>query len=291
MKSMTGYGKGACERAGRCVTVELKSVNHRFLDLNIKLPKSFSQFEDVIRKCVQRRISRGHIDVYLNFEDAAAEANVFVANVELARNYLAAAAKLSAEVGIEDDLTLSSLVKVPDIIERCEAEVPDEELAALITQAVESAICELEEMRAVEGKAIAADISAKLKLIEGFVERIAERAPHVVTDYRDRLKQRVTELTSEAAVDDARIASEVAIFSDRCSIDEELTRLKAHIAQLFKFLASDGDCGRKIDFLLQEMNRETNTIGSKANDLIITQNVLKLKNEIEKIREQAQNIE
>ncbi|HKL94332.1 MAG TPA: YicC/YloC family endoribonuclease [Clostridia bacterium] len=291
MKSMTGYGKGEASHSGKSVKVEMKSVNNRFLDLNIKLPKTFNSLEDTVRKNIQQVVERGHIDVYINYANNSAEAGGFKANVELAKNYLATVATLAAEVGIEDDLTLTSLLKAPDIIERCEPEEDEDELKTLLVLATVSALTDLEEMRIAEGQAIAEDMTAKLKVVESFVAKIAERAPFVVIEYREHLMQRLAELTENIEVDAARIATEVSIFADRCSIDEELTRLNAHFSQLAKFISSDGVVGRKIDFLIQELNRETNTIGSKANDLIVTQNVLKLKNEIEKIREQVQNIE
>ncbi|MDD4839485.1 MAG: YicC family protein [Clostridia bacterium] len=291
MKSMTGYGKGEASHNGRSIKVELKSVNNRYLDLNIKLPRTFNSLEDIVRKNIQQVVERGHIDVYVTYVNQGAESGGFKANIELAKDYLSTSAVLAAEVGVEDDLTLSALLKAPDIMERCEAEADEEELKTLLVLATVAALTELEEMRIAEGDAISEDIKAKLKMIENFVSKIADRAPFVVVDYRERLKQRLADLTDDIKVDEARIATEVAVFADRCSIDEELTRLGAHFGQLAKFIASDGVVGRKIDFLIQELNRETNTIGSKANDLIITQNVLKLKNEIEKIREQVQNIE
>lgn len=291
MKSMTGYGKGEARLNGKSVKVELKAVNNRFLDLNMKLPRTFNFLEDCVRKNIQQMVERGHIDVYVNYVNNNPETGGFKANTELAKNYLSISAALAAEVGIEDDLTLSTLVKAPDIIERCEPDEDEEELQELLISAITLALNELDEMRLAEGQAIAEDITAKLKVIEGFVARIAERAPYVVAEYREQLKQRLAELASNIEIDETRTATEVAIFADRCSIDEELTRLNAHFGQLAKFIASEGVVGRKIDFLIQELNRETNTIGSKANDLTITQNVLKIKNEIEKIREQAQNVE
>lgn len=291
MKSMTGYGKGVAEQGGRQVVIELKSVNHRFLDLNIKMPKTFCQFEDLIRKSIQQYIERGHIDVFVNYFDLTAQSNCFKANIELAKNYLAEAARLSAEVGIEDDLTLTSLLKVPEIIERCETEIAAEEIEKLILKSITEALENIDIMKENEGAAIAEDTASKLNIIEGFVQKISERAPFVVGEYREKLEKRVSELVKDAAVNMNRLEEEIAIYSDRCSIDEELTRLTAHIKQLYKYIATEGAAGRKIDFLIQEMNREANTIGSKANDIIITQTVLKLKNEIEKIREQAQNIE
>ncbi len=288
---MTGYGKGEASHNGRSVKVELKSVNHRFLDLNIKMPRSFNALEDVVRKNIQKVIERGHVEVYVSSQNLGVEQGEFQANYELAKSYFLTASMLSAELGIENDLAISSLVKVPEIIERKEAELDEEETKTLLVLATVSALAELEEMRIVEGTAISKDMLSKVENIKVLVAKIEKRAPFVSKEFQTKMKERIAELVNSSECDETRLAQEIAIFADHCSIDEEITRLKAHISHISKYLNSEDSVGRKIDFLVQEFNREANTIGSKANDLEITQSVLALKNEIEKLREQACNLE
>lgn len=291
MYSMTGYGKGVSKREGKTITVELKTVNHRFLDCNFKLPRTFLFVEDRVRKAISSAISRGHVDMFLTYEQTAVDEGAYTVDSELAINYLAAAQKLSLATGLVNDLTLSSLLKVPDIVTKEQA-VEDEDLLAEMTlEALKQALDNLKIMREREGLALKADISRKLDNIASCLAIIKEFAPLVVEDYREGLNARIAEVVAPTQVDIQRLATEVALYADHCAIDEEITRLGTHITNMRVLLDADEPVGRKMDFLVQEFNRETNTIGSKANDMRITGQVLAIKNEIEKMREQAANIE
>lgn len=291
MYSMTGYGKGVSKREGKTITVELKTVNHRFLDCNFKLPRTFLFVEDRVRKAISSAISRGHVDMFLTYEQTAVDEGAYTVDSELAINYLAAAQKLSLATGLVNDLTLSSLLKVPDIVTKEQA-VEDEDLLAEMTlEALKQALDNLKIMREREGLALKADISRKLENIASCLAIIKEFAPLVVEDYREGLNARIAEVVAPTQVDMQRLATEVALYADHCAIDEEITRLGTHITNMRVLLDADEPVGRKMDFLVQEFNRETNTIGSKANDMRITGQVLAIKNEIEKMREQAANIE
>ncbi len=291
MRSMTGYGKGEAEANGRTVTVELKTVNHKFFDWNTKMPKGFLFAEDEAKKAVAREVARGHVDVYISVRQTEAQTAEYRADIGLAAKYVAAAKELSEAVGVPFDIGALALAKNPDILVLETVEADDEELKALLMAALSDALKGLVAMRENEGEALRRDITEKLDSMSASVERVAELAPAVVEEYRKKLTARITELLGSAVADMSRVATEVALFADKCAVDEEISRLKAHIAAMRGYLAAEGPVGRKLDFLVQEMNREANTIGSKANDLDITREVLSLKNDIEKIREQAQNVE
>lgn len=291
MYSMTGYGKGVAKQEGRTITIELKTVNHRFLDCNMKLPRNLLFVEDGIKKSISQAISRGHVDVFVTYEQSAVVEGSYTCDVELATSYLSAVNALAESTGLTNDFTLSQLVKVSDVITR-QQPVEDEALVLqLALQATAEAIVSLKAMRQREGEALKRDISSKLDNIFSSLERIKQYAPLVVEDYRRQLNARIAEAVEPTLVDKQRLATEVALFADRCAIDEEITRLSTHITNMRGLLESDEPVGRKMDFLVQEFNRETNTIGSKANDMRITGEVLSIKNEIEKMREQAANIE
>lgn len=291
MYSMTGYGKGVASTNGKTITIEIKTVNHRFLDCNIKLPRTFLFVEDSIKKCISSSISRGHVDVYLTYEQSSVTEGAYVADVELANNYLAAVKQLQEGTGLKNDITLSQIVKVGDIIVR-EQPVEDEDLLKeLVLKAANEALDNLKAMRQKEGESQKADILSKLNNISCSLDKIKEYAPLVVEDYRNNLNARIKEVVNPTLMDMQRLATEVALYADHCAIDEEITRLSTHIANMHALLDADEPVGRKMDFLVQEFNRETNTIGSKANDMRITSEVLLIKNEIEKMREQAANIE
>ena len=291
MRSMTGYGKGEAEANGRSVTVELKTVNHKFFDWNTKMPKGFLFAEDEAKKAVAREVARGHVDVYITVRQTEAQAAEYRADIALASKYVAAAKELSEAVGVPFDIGALALAKNPDILALETVEAEDEELRSLLMEALSDALKGLVVMRENEGEALRRDITEKLDSMSVSVKKVAELAPAVVEEYRKKLTARITELLGSAVADMSRVATEVALFADKCAVDEEISRLKAHIAAMRGYLAADGPVGRKLDFLVQEMNREANTIGSKANDLDITREVLSLKNDIEKIREQAQNVE
>lgn len=291
MRSMTGYGKGEAEANGRSVTVELKTVNHKFFDWNTKMPKGFLFAEDEAKKAVAREVARGHVDVYITVRQTEAQAAEYRADIALASKYVAAAKELSEAVGVPFDIGALALAKNPDILALETVEADDEELRSLLMAALSDALKGLVVMRENEGEALRRDITEKLDSMSVSVKKVAELAPAVVEEYRKKLTARITELLGSAVADMSRVATEVALFADKCAVDEEISRLKAHIAAMRGYLAAEGPVGRKLDFLVQEMNREANTIGSKANDLDITREVLSLKNDIEKIREQAQNVE
>lgn len=291
MYSMTGYGKGVASTNGKTITIEIKTVNHRFLDCNIKLPRTFLFVEDSIKKCISSAISRGHVDVYLTYEQSSVSEGAYVADVELANNYLSAVNQLAVGTGLKNDITLSQLVKVGDIIVK-EQQVEDEDiLKDLVLKATNEALDNLKAMRQKEGESQKADILSKLNNISTSLDKIKEFAPLVVEDYRNNLNARIQDVINPSLMDMQRLATEVALYADHCAIDEEITRLSTHIANMHSLLEADEPVGRKMDFLVQEFNRETNTIGSKANDMRITSQVLAIKNEIEKMREQAANIE
>lgn len=261
------------------------------MDCNFKLPRTFLFVEDRVRKAISSAISRGHVDMFLTYEQTAVDEGAYTVDSELAINYLAAAQKLSLATGLVNDLTLSSLLKVPDVVTKEQA-VEDEDLLAEMTlEALKQALDNLKVMREREGLALKADISRKLDNIASCLAIIKEFAPLVVEDYREGLNARIAEVVAPTQVDMQRLATEVALYADHCAIDEEITRLGTHITNMRVLLDADEPVGRKMDFLVQEFNRETNTIGSKANDMRITGQVLAIKNEIEKMREQAANIE
>ena len=291
MYSMTGYGKGVSKRDGKTITIEIKTVNHRFLDCNIKLPRNFLFVEDRVKKAVSSALSRGHVDLYLTYEQSSADEGAYTVDLDLASNYLAAVKKLADNTGLENDVTLSTLLRVGDIVAR-QQDVDDEDLLAEMTlEATNAALDNLKAMREREGRSQKADISSKLDAIQASLASIKEFAPKVVEDYRAALETRISEVVGASLVDRQRLATEVALFADHCAIDEEITRLSTHISNMRALLEASEPVGRKMDFLVQEFNREANTIGSKANDMRITAQVLAIKNEIEKMREQAANIE
>lgn len=291
MHSMTGYGKGVSKRDGKTITIEIKTVNHRFLDCNIKLPRNFLFVEDRVKKAVSSAISRGHVDLYLTYEQSSTDEGAYTVDLELANNYLTAVRQLENGTGLANDVTLSTLLRVGDIVTRQQS-VEDEDLLAEMTlEAASEALVNLKVMREKEGQSQKADIASKLGTIEACLDRIKEFAPKVVEDYRELLNARIAEVVEPSLVDKQRLATEVALYADHCAIDEEITRLSTHISNMRSLLEATEPVGRKMDFLVQEFNRETNTIGSKANDMRITKEVLDIKNEIEKMREQAANIE
>ena len=290
MYSMTGYGRGEAEVNGRTLVVELKSVNHRFLDLSIKLPRALLFAEDAMKKAISSRVSRGHIDVFTTYT-APADQGALTLNEELAASYLALGNALSDRFGVKNDFTASSLLRQQGVAVESATAVPEEEILSLVLTATDRALDSLIKMRDTEGKAITADVMNKLSEIERLTGLIETRAPLVTAEYRTRLEERIREALSGADYDETRLLTEVALFADKCAIDEEIARLHAHIDHYRKILSTEPTAGRKLDFLTQELNREANTIGSKASDAAIAENVVLLKCEIEKVREQIQNLE
>ena len=289
MYSMTGYGKGICEKDGLKVTVELKSVNHRFLDIAFKLPRCYQFAEKIIRESLTARVSRGHIDVFLNVEDGRENGGA-VLNERLAADYKRISEKL-AMMGFENDVTASALIRVPDMVESSEPDEGDCLLSEAVAEAAANAVGALLEMRFAEGMRLEKDLADKVRTLKTLLDEIALRAPEVAKDHREKLRERVSEAFADVEIDENRLLGEIAVYADRVAIDEEITRLNSHFENYGEIIRSDGAKGKKLDFLTQEAGREVNTIGSKCNDLYITKRVLELKNVVETIREQVQNIE
>ncbi|MGI6150728.1 MAG: YicC/YloC family endoribonuclease [Christensenellales bacterium] len=289
--SMTGFGRAVSSRDGRELTVELKSVNHRFLDISVRLPRSVSFVEDAIRKVLAEKLSRGHVDVFVNYKNTRSDARTVSVDKNLLLAYLRAGEEAAEATGLPWDMTLSTALRHPDVLTVTEAEEDQQSLVEMAAEAASAAADELVRMRQEEGGRLCADLSKRGESLKALIARIAERAPLVVADYQKRLHERIAELLGDASVDESRLAMEVALFADRASITEELVRLTSHLDQMEQMLSSKEATGRKLDFLVQEMNREINTIGSKASDLEIANLVIAGKAEIEKIREQVQNIE
>lgn len=291
MLSMTGYGRGEYKNEGIELTVEIKTVNNRYLDAVIKTPRIFIAYEDVIRTRIKEKLSRGHADVYINFSDKRKKDRTICLDESVASAYIEVAEKLNKLFpSVQNDLTLSNVLRFPEVIKTDEAQTADDESIFALKSALSAALDNLNGMRKVEGEKLKSDMLARMKVIFDLVESIKERAPLVVEGYREKLNAKVKKILENTEVDESRLITEVALFADKSNIDEELTRLRSHITQ-FEEICRDEIVGRKLDFLVQEFNRESNTICSKSNDLEITRLALALKNEVEKVREQVQNIE
>lgn len=295
MYSMTGYGRAAVEREGRQLTLELKSVNHRFLDIAPRIPRSLGFLEDEMRRRIGTRVARGHVDVFATYRNLREDARTVQVDRGLFLAYRRALAQLAGEQGQEgealaDDRSLMKLAKLPDVLVVTEAEEDQEALTALMDQGLDQALDMLCQMRRREGEALKADMLGQLEGLRGLVEAIRARYPQTVAQYQVRLKERMEELLS-TPVEEARLLQEVALMADRSAISEELVRLDSHIAQMREAMDSGQPVGRKLDFIVQELNREVNTISSKSQDIPITQAVVAAKAQIEKLREQVQNVE
>ena len=291
MLSMTGYGKGSYDKDGVELTCEIKTVNNRYLDVSIKAPRIFAAYEDVIRSTIKEKLTRGHADVFVSLKDKREKPTALSVDENLAISYVTVAKKLRELFPeLADDVTLSSVLRYPEVLKNEDVAVLDEELIAALKAALGLALDNLNAMRKVEGEKLQADMLSRVQTIEDTVEQIKARAPQIAMQYKEKLTARVSEYLNGANIDESRILTEVAVFTDKSNIDEELTRLTSHIAQ-FRSICKEGIVGRKLDFLVQEFNREANTTCSKSNDVEITRLGLALKNEIEKIREQVQNVE
>ena len=290
IRSMTGFGRGKYENEGRHYTIDIKSVNHKYADISVRLPRLLNSSEDSIRKKVAEQISRGKIDVYVTFENYSDKGISIKINKDLAKAYLEELKSLSDETGLEYNLGVLDVSKLPEIL-KLEDEQDEELIHDEVMIALDDALNKFVEMRAIEGEKLVEDIRNRIENVRLRVEEIKKSSEHVVEDYIEKLKARVAELMEPGTVDENRLMQEIVIYSDKSSIEEELTRLESHINQFLDLLNQSSPIGKKIDFLIQEMNRETNTIGSKANNIDITNNVIEMKTEIENIREQIQNIE
>ena len=282
IKSMTGFGRCENHQGSRKFTVEMKAVNHRYFDVSIKMPKKLSFFEAAIRNVLKQYVQRGKLDVFITYEDYAEENVALKYNEELAGQYLKYFRQMAEKFGLKDDISVSSLGRCPEVFTMEEQDIDEEEIWAELKKAVEGACVQFVKAREQEGEALKTDLLDKL-------ERMDENV--IVSEYRSRLEEKVKELLGDLQIDEGRIAAEVVIFSDKICTDEETVRLRSHIATMKEALIAGGSIGRKLDFIAQEMNREANTILSKANDLATSNVAIDLKTEIEKVREQIQNIE
>ena len=290
MHSMTGCGTGTVQAEGWEVTVDLKTVNHRFLDISMRLPRNLSFLEQSIREVLAGGLRRGHIDVFLTVRRTDTAQVRVDFDSDLAVLYTQAAAALAGRTGLTNDLTVSRLMKMEGVLTVSECDMDQEKVSGICSQAAAAAMEQVNTMREKEGVHLKEDLRFHLDCVSAIREKILNRAPSVVTEYRDKLESRIRSMVADG-IEPQRIAQEVALAADRCAIDEELARLESHIRQMTEYLEAKGEIGKKMDFLIQEMNREANTIGSKASDGEITQSVVDLKSEIEKLREQIQNVE
>lgn len=292
VKSMTGYGRGEYSDESYNFKVEIKSVNHRYNDITIKMPRHIGYLEEKIKKIIKEKITRGKVDVFIYLDYVNESAMDIKVDIPLAKAYKEALIELSQELNLEEDIRLHNILGLSEITKTERKEIDEDSLFKCLENATYLALDEIMAMKTHEGKELKKDMLSNLGKIESFLVIIEERSPLVVLEYKDKLKERISSLFEDGLeVDEDRINSEVIFFADKSDINEEIVRLKSHIKQFISILSEEGSVGRKLDFLIQEMNREINTIGSKANDIIIAQNVVEVKSELEKIREQVQNIE
>ena len=291
VKSMTGYGRARATRNLRDITVEVRSVNNRYLDCTVKMPRMYAFAEAAVKGRVQKAVSRGKVDVFITVDATAADTVQVSVNTALAAQYAKALEALAAVCGTEEHVTPEQLARFPDVLTVTKAEedleTVSEDLCAVVDEALEA----FNAMRAVEGAKLAEDIGGRLTTIEGLVAQVVERSPETVSEYRRKLTQRMQEVLQSTSIDEQRILQEAAIYADKIAVDEETVRLRSHVEQLRGMLQREKPTGKDMDFLMQEFNRESNTIGSKCSDLAISEVVVALKGEVEKIREQVQNIE
>ena len=291
VKSMTGYGRARETLHGRDITVEVRSVNNRYLDCSVKMPRLYIFAEDAVKSLVQKAVSRGKVDVFVSIDTKEAEGSVVTVNQSLAEGYLQAISQLEKAYGLVPDLTAYRLARFPDVLTVTKAEEDLEAVSADICAVLAQALAAYTAMRETEGVKLAEDILGRLDTIESLTAAVEERSPQTVAEYREKLLARMQEVLNSTTIDESRILTEAAIFADKVAVDEETVRLRSHLSQLREMLQGSEPVGRKLDFLIQEVNREANTIGSKCNDVAIARKVVDLKAEVEKIREQVQNIE
>ena len=289
MLSMTGYGRATREMDGRQMTIELKSVNHRFLDVSFRMPRNLLFLEEAARKAIGVRLSRGHVDVFVTYKNLRTDARSVTVDRPLFEAYARALGSVT-EFGLKDDRSLMAIAKLPDVLVVTEAEEDREAVTALMLEVMGEALDQLIAMRAREGEAMRRDLNEKVDAVEAMTADIEARYPETVDAYRQRLRDAVAELVAQE-VDETRLLMEVALMADRSAIAEEIVRLRSHVAQLRRLFEDDRPIGRRIDFIVQELNREANTISSKSQDIPITQLAVAMKAEIEKLREQLQNVE
>lgn len=291
IKSMTGFGRGTMDEEGIGFVIEIKSVNHRYLDLNIKMPRSLNSLEDKIRKIMALKVSRGKIDVFITQNKALNQNEIASLNTVLADSYIKCLQDIKERYKLIDDISVSLIAKFPEVVQLQQQETDIDKVWQVLVSPLNNAMDELIAMRILEGEKLKEDILNRCELISTYVDKVEGKSSTVVVNYREKLNSRIKELLKNIPVDENRIAIEVAIYADKASIDEEIVRLRSHLNQVNEALALSEPVGRKLDFIVQEMNREANTIASKADDLDIVNFTLNIKSEIEKIREQIQNIE
>lgn len=291
MNSMTGFGKSKIERNGREYGIEIKSVNHRYCDISVKLPRSISFYENEIKKFISTKVARGKIDVFVDFSDYTAEENSVIINKDLAKIYIKQLKELAEEEGLDANLRVIDISKMPDVLQLKSDNTDNDEILKDLLVCLNEAVNNFVSMRASEGEKIKADLLRRLSNIRTLVQEISQNTTGLMEEYVVKLRERIKEILKTDSVDEQRLAQETVIFADKSSIEEELTRLDSHIHQFEDIINSQGSIGKKLDFLVQEMNREANTIGSKSVKLEITNLVINIKTELEDIREQIQNIE
>lgn len=291
LKSMTGYGRGKYECDSREYTVEIKSVNNRYSDISIKMPRNISFLEDTVRKLISNSITRGKVEVFVSFTNNSDKGRNIELNYDLAKNYIEAMKKLAEETDINSNIEVIDVVRLPDVLNTTLDQEGENIIAEELTKTVSEAITNFIKMREIEGEKIKEDLQERIESVSEKINQINSISTGLVSEYIVKLEKRVNELLKPNVVDENRLAQEIVIYSDKCSVEEEITRMKSHISQFLNLLEQTNSNGKRIDFLIQEMNRETNTIGSKANNLQITNYVVDIKTELENIREQIQNIE
>ena len=291
IKSMTGYGSAKGQTGGLEITVELKSVNNRYLDTSVRLPRSFLFAEDAVKSAVQAHISRGKVDVFVSIDTSLADDMTVKVNEPLLKGYIEAIRHISEEYSLANDLTALSVSRFPDVLSVEKKDLDAEAISAALCEVTERALCDFDAMRLREGEKLRDDVLSRLETIDTLVSTVERESPKTVAEYRSRLEQKMAEVLGTAGIDESRILAEAALFADHIAVDEETVRLRSHMAQLRTMINGNSPTGRKIDFLIQEFNREANTIGSKCQNSDIAHVVVDLKSEIEKIREQIQNIE
>ena len=291
IKSMTGYGRAVETVSGREFTVELRSVNNRYLDCNVKMPRSLSFAEEAVKQAVKNAVSRGKVDVYISVKSETADDTKITLNTAVLEGYLAAMRQMVTDFGVKDDISVSTVSRLPEVFSVEKPEVDEEQLKADLLSVVDKALAGYNAMRETEGKALDADLRSRGNTILELVANVEAGNGQTVIDYRTRLENKLKEVLANTSIDEGRILTEAAIFADKVAVDEETVRLRSHLEQMNTMLTGGGAVGRKLDFLLQEMNREANTIGSKCTDVRLARIVVDIKAELEKIREQTQNIE
>ncbi len=291
VKSMTGYGRAVETRNGREFTVEIRSVNNRYLDCTVKMPRIFSFAEDAVKQLVKAEVSRGKVDVFVSVNAEAASDVQVTLNQPVVEGYLSAMRQMVEKYGVQDDISVTALARMPDVFLVEKPQADEQQLKEDLLGVVKEALANYNHMREVEGAALEADLRSRAATILDLVAQVEQASPQTVADYRKRLEEKMREVLENKSIDESRILTEAAIFADKVAVDEETVRLRSHLEQMDTMLTNGGGVGRKLDFLLQEMNREANTTGSKCTDVKIARIVVDIKAELEKIREQTQNLE